>query len=93
MFSISWYFRLNDGINFSLRGLFTKAVYVKETDDQAEKKKNLITITIGRADSKYEPPHDKTNKMACAASEDRSTWESAQSDQRLRCPNAESLGP
>ena len=30
----------------------------------------------------YEPPHDKTNEMA-----------SAQSDQSLRCPHEESLGP
>ena len=33
----------------------------------------------------YEPPHDKTNKMACAPSED--------SDQNLRCPHEESLDP
>ena len=39
-----------------------------------------------------EPPHDKTNKIACAPSEDLCTqrrlgsaWASAQSDQRLRC--------
>ena len=30
----------------------------------------------------FEPPHDKTNKMACASSED-SAWASAQSDQSL----------
>ena len=43
----------------------------------------------------HEPPHDKTNKMACAPSEDsdRTAWTSAQSDQRLRCPHEESLGP
>ena len=29
----------------------------------------------------HEPPHDKTNKMACAPSEDRSVRASAQSDQ------------
>ena len=31
----------------------------------------------------YEPPHDKTNKMTCAPSEDSdsSTWASAQSDE------------
>ena len=28
-----------------------------------------------------EPPRDKTDKMACAPSEDRSAWTSAQSDQ------------
>ena len=31
-----------------------------------------------------EPSHDKTNKMACAF---------AQTDQSLRCPHEESLGP
>ena len=31
----------------------------------------------------FEPPHDKTNKMACAPSENRSVWASAQSDQSL----------
>ena len=36
----------------------------------------------------FEPPHDKTNKMACAPSED-----SVQSDQSLCCPHEESLGP
>ena len=36
------------------------------------------------------PPHDKTNKMACAPREDSA---SAQSDQSLRCPHEESLGP
>ena len=43
--------------------------------------------------SKHEPHHDKTNKMAYAPSEDRSTWASAQSDQSLRCLHEESLGP
>ena len=47
-------------------------------------------------------PHDKTNKVACAPSEDsdqpgqrrvRSAWASTQSDQSLRCPHEESLGP
>ena len=37
----------------------------------------------------FEPPYDKTNKMACAPSED---WASTQSDQSLRCPHEESLG-
>ena len=40
-----------------------------------------------------ELPHDKTNKMACAPSELRSALASAQSDQSLRCPHEESLGP
>ena len=34
----------------------------------------------------FELPHVKTNKMACAPSEDRSAWASyAQSDQSLCC--------
>ena len=33
----------------------------------------------------YEPPHDKTNKVACAPSEVRSAWASAQSDQSSLC--------
>ena len=35
-----------------------------------------------------EPPHDKTNKMICAPSED-----SDQPNQSLRCPHEESVGP
>ena len=34
-----------------------------------------------------EPPHDKTNKMACAPTK------TDQSDQSLCCPHEESLGP
>ena len=30
-------------------------------------------------------PHDKTNKMACVPSKDRSAWASTQSDQGLPC--------
>ena len=50
----------------------------------------------------FEPPHDKTNKMACAPSEDSDQpGHHAQSDQpghlpsliSLRCPHEESLGP
>ena len=36
---------------------------------------------------------DRTNKMACAPSKDRSAWTSAQSDQNLCCPHEESLNP
>ena len=36
----------------------------------------------------YEPVHDKTNKIACAPSEDPN-----QPDQSLRFPREESLGP
>ena len=40
-----------------------------------------------------EPPHDKTNELTFAPSEDWSAWASAQSDQSLRCPHDESLDP
>ena len=42
-----------------------------------------------------ESPYDKTNKIACAPSEysDQPAWASTQSDQSLRCPHKESLGP
>ena len=39
------------------------------------------------------PAHDKTYKMACAPSENRSAWASAQSDRSFRCPHEQSLGP
>ena len=39
-----------------------------------------------------EPPHDKTNKMASAPSEDSNQPGPAQFDQRLRCPHEETLG-
>ena len=42
----------------------------------------------------YEPPHDKTNKMACAPSEDSDQPRHlAQSHQSLHCRHEESLGP
>ena len=33
----------------------------------------------------FEPPHDKTKKVACAPSKDRSAWAFAQSDQSSLC--------
>ena len=38
-----------------------------------------------------EPPHDKTNKLICAPSEDSD--QTAQSGQRIRCPHKETFGP
>ena len=40
----------------------------------------------------FEPPHDKTNKVSVRPAE-TDAWASAQSDQSLRCPHEESLGP
>ena len=40
-----------------------------------------------------EQRHDKTNKMAVRPAKTLSAWASAQSDQCLRCPHVESLGP
>ena len=41
----------------------------------------------------YGPRHDKTNKMVVRPARLRSAWASAQSDQSLRCPHEESMGP
>ena len=43
--------------------------------------------------SLFEPPHDKTNKMACAPIEDSDQPEHPPSLSSLRCPHEESLGP
>ena len=43
--------------------------------------------------SKIEPPHDKTNKMACAPSEDSDQPGHPPRLISLRCPHEESLGP
>ena len=40
-----------------------------------------------------EPPHDKTNKIACAPSEDSDQPGHPPSLISLRCPHEESLGP
>ena len=50
-------------------------------------------LATGPNDLAFEPLHDKTKKMACAPSEDRSAWASTQSDQSLRCLHEESFGP
>ena len=39
----------------------------------------------------FEPRHDKTNNLKCVCSKRR--LRSAQSDQILRCPHEETLGP
>ena len=42
----------------------------------------------------FEPPHDKTNKIACAPSEDRSDEPGPPPNLiSLRCPHEGSLGP
>ena len=42
----------------------------------------------------YEPPHDKTNNVAVRPAKTQiSLPASAQSDQSLRCPHEEMLGP
>ena len=42
--------------------------------------------------SVYEPRHDKTNKMAVRPAKTQISLD-AQSDQSLRCPHEEALGP
>ena len=41
----------------------------------------------------YEPRHDKTNKVSVRPAKTQISWASAQSDQCLRCPHEETLGP
>ena len=50
----------------------------------------LLSLVMGEGG--VTPVHDKTNDM-CAQRRLGSTWASAQSDQSLRCPHEESLGP
>ena len=40
-----------------------------------------------------EPTHDKTNKMTVRPAKTRISLGDAQSDQSLRCPHEETLGP
>ena len=42
---------------------------------------------------KYEPPHDKTNNVAVRPAKTQISLGIHQSDQSLRCPHEESLGP
>ena len=42
---------------------------------------------------KYEPPHDKSNKMTVRPAKIQISLASAQSDQSFRCPHEEGLGP
>ena len=53
----------------------------------------LLVICITNCDSVNEPPHDKTNKMACAPSEDSAQRGHLSSLISLRCPYEESLDP
>ena len=44
--------------------------------------------------TEHEPPHDKTNKMAAPSEDsDQPGHPPSQSDQSLRCPHEEILGP
>ena len=55
-----------------------------------ESKAKLFSWTESSLNLKHEPQHNQQSD--CAPSED-SAWASAQSDQSLRCPHEESLGP
>ena len=66
---------------------FSLDVNVKSSQDELHKftgKKKIIIV-------RFEPPHDKSNKMAYAPSEDSD--QTGHPDQSLRCPHEESLGP
>ena len=57
------------------------------------KSKNFNPQSNAYVASTFEPKDDKTNKMTCPSSDDRSAWASAQSDHSVRCPHEETLGP
>ena len=52
-----------------------------------------ITYQLSYKSTLREPPHDKTNKMACASSEDSDQPGPPPSLIRVPCPHEESLGP
>ena len=56
-----------------------------------KRKKDRNTFNINLP--KHEPPHDKTNKMTVRPAKTQISLVSVQSDQSLRCPHEESLGP
>ena len=55
--------------------------------------KGLTIFHIQSVNSISEPPHDKTNKMACAPSEDSDQPGHPPSLISLRCPHEGTLGP
>ena len=61
----------------------------------AEGRCNVAVDLITNFDttSKYEPPRDKTNKMIVRPAKTQISPGIRQSDQSLRCPHEESLGP
>ena len=64
-------------------------------DDPAGRDNARCLYVCGNCQSMaiYEPPHDKTNKMACAPSEDSDPPGPPPSLISLHCPREESLGP
>ena len=49
--------------------------------------------TSSSLQKQFEPPHDKTNKMACIPSKDSDKPGHLPSLISFHCPNEESLGP
>ena len=71
---------------------------LKLTEEQTEKLTGLYHEetnfwSVGSEQRANEPRHDKPTKWLCTQWRLRSAWASAQSDQSLRCPHEESLGP
>ena len=54
---------------------------------------DVLGVTDPYASHIFEPPHDKTSKMACAPSEDSDRPGHPPSLISLRCPHEESLDP
>ena len=83
----------NNNICNSAWSVRTRTVMFLAQSREAEIKPWNKTRSTRNTHFIIEPPHDKTNKVACAPSEDRSAWTPAQSDQSLRCLHEETLGP
>ena len=73
-----------------IRIAFAPIGYANVSASIVSLKRLIVSKTFLDTFNTFEP-HDKTNKMVCAPSEDRSAWASALSDQSLRCPHEESL--
>ena len=52
-----------------------------------------VKFITGKPEELNEPQYDKTNKMTCASSKNRSAWTSTHSDQSFCFPQEKAMGP
>ena len=74
-------------------GKFSQSSFRKFSFFGDAKDCNIVVISAYFEPKIFEPPHDKTNKMACAPSEDTDQPGHPPSLIILRCLHKESLGP